>query len=245
MRFYFPNSQLLDTSTKSVKRLLLKPTLKIASMKSRRAVTRCIQRGLALALALFVVAYLTRGLIMRESYNESVSFTSKPSKTPEMLAEEMRCNRVRQRVATSLANYVQLVAPYDENLKELLKPMFPEKHLVVWSTQANAGPLLDLRSLLEPLGVDFIEHTVQHNCRQLCDCNAPSQAIEAATAALVRPNNHFRRNKATAFRTALANLSSFSRIDAFFSAYPYENQFLYFRIRFTLSYNFVLLMRMM
>ena len=131
-----------------------------------------------------------------------------------------RCERVRQRIANSLANYVSRTAPYDENFKELLKPLFPEKHLVIWSSQANAGSLLDLRALLEPLGVDFIEHTVQHNCRQLCDCRAPSPAIEEATAGLVRPNDRFEDDTAVAFRSALANLSSFSRIDAFLSAYP-------------------------
>ena len=192
---------------------LFKSTIKIALMKLWKEHTGGVRRRLALAFALFVVVYLTRSLVMREETKKEVS------KSPE----ETRCERVRQRVATSLANYVQRVAPYDDNLKELLKPMFSEKHLVVWSTQANAGPLLDLRSLLEPLGVDFIEHTVLHNCRQLCDCNAPSKRIEAATAGLENPNNPFRQNMATAFRTALANLPSFSRIDAFFSAYPYEN----------------------
>ena len=178
-----------------------------------------VQRAVAFGVALFLAAYFTRGLVLRQDTKSPV-VKPKPPEPPEKRAERERCERVRQRLGVALDYYVKRTAPYDQNLIDLLKPLFPEKHLVIWSSQANAGPLLDLRPLLEPLGVDFIEHTVQHNCRQLCDCRAPSPEIEAATAGLVRPNHRFEDDTAAAFRSALANFSNFSRIDAFFSAYP-------------------------
>ena len=191
-------------------------------MRSWNVDARHVRRGLGLIVALFVAVYLMRSLVEREhdtrvTTNMNINATTE---SPEERAEKQRCKHVRKQVATSLATFVNSIVPFDENFKELVKPLFPEKHLVIWSSQANAGPLLELRSLLEPLGVDFIEHTVQHNCRQLCDCHAPSPAIEAAAAGLVRPNDRLGDDTVAAFRTALANLSSFSRIDAFFSAYP-------------------------
>ena len=206
-------------------------------MTFRRVSSRRVRCGLALVSALVIALVLTLSVSLQLGRLELRTLTKKtvrtppppppvaretpePQDPPEKDAERERCERVRQRIAISLDYYVKRTAPYDENLKELLKPLFSEKHLVIWSSQANAGPLLDLRPLLEPLGVDFIEHTVQHNCRQLCDCRAPSPAIEAAAAGLVRPNKRFEDDTAAAFRKALANLSIFSRIDAFFSAYP-------------------------
>ena len=192
-----------------------------------RTVARRVRLGLALVVALCVAAYLTRRLMLQEDTKKRVtqqepSVPSTPM-SPETRAEIKRCERVRQRIATSLATYVQRIAPNDESFQELLKPMFPEKHLVIYSYQANAGPLLDLRSLLEPFGVDFIEHTVGRSCRQLCDCSAPSLAI-GATARLLdplyEPHGGEGAKRVAVFTTALANLSSFSRIDAFFSAYP-------------------------
>ena len=201
-------------------------------MKFRKVVSRPVRYGFALVLALVFAlsAYLQLGrLELTKSTVRTTMMTTpesretqapEPQEPPEKRAERERCERVRQRIAIGLDYYVKRTAPFDQNLIELLKPLFPEKHLIIWSSQANAGPLLDLRPLLEPLGVDFIEHTVQHNCRQLCDCRTPSPAIEAATAGLMRPNDRFEDETAAAFRKALANLSIFSRIDAFFSAYP-------------------------
>ena len=186
--------------------------------RAKRANARRVRIGLALVVVLCAAVYLMRGLVSKRV----VSQPSTPM-SPETRAEIKRCERVRQRLATSLAAYVQRIAPNDQSFQELLKPMFPEKHLVIWSSQANAGPLLDLRSLLEPLGVDFIEHTTGRTCRQLCDCGAPSPAI-AANAPLVDPSNEPNggegEKQVAAFKIALANLSSFSHIDAFFSAYP-------------------------
>lgn len=180
--------------------------------------------GLALVAALYLAAFLARSLVAPGAHNNTAKKTDTANvETPETRAEKERCERVRRRVATSLVAYLKRHYPHDEELHALATPLFREKRLVVWSTQANAGPLLDLRALLEPLGVDFIEHTVQHNCRQLCDCNAPTRAIDAVTARLFRPNDPFDPKQVTAFRAALANFQNFSRIDAFFSAYPYAN----------------------
>ena len=199
------------------------PIAPMHSWRTNRADARRVRLGLALVLALCVAAYLTRGLVLQEDTEKRVVAPEMPM-SPETRAEAKRCERVRQRIATSLADYVQRIAPNDENLQELMKPLFHERHLVIWSSQANAGPLLDLRSLLEPLGVDFIEHTLEPSCRQLCDCSAPSPAIAEATPYLVHPSyepyGNERAQKVAAFRTALARLSNFSRIDAFFSAYP-------------------------
>ena len=80
----------------------------------------------------------------------------------------VRCAKVRHRVSQGVLDYINDHG--DAELQELIKPLFHKKKLVVWSLDHHIGPISDLRSLFEPLGVEFIEHTLYHNCDLMCTC---------------------------------------------------------------------------
>ena len=59
----------------------------------------------------------------------------------------------------------------DAELKNLLNPIFKNKPLVIWSLDHHPSPLYDIRSLVEPLGVEFIEHSIYPQCQRMCSCD--------------------------------------------------------------------------
>ena len=80
----------------------------------------------------------------------------------------LRCAIVRRRVSDGVLDYIKDYG--DAELRELITPLFRKKKLVVWSLDHHIGPISDMRSLFEPLGVEFIEHTLYHNCDLMCTC---------------------------------------------------------------------------
>ena len=81
----------------------------------------------------------------------------------------VRCKEVRRRVSQGVVDYIRVYG--DAELHGLIKPLFRKKKLVVWSLDYQFGPVSDMRSLLEPLGVEFIEHTLYHSCDLMCTCD--------------------------------------------------------------------------
>lgn len=61
----------------------------------------------------------------------------------------------------------------DPELRSLLKPIFTQRPLVVWSLDFHPAPVADLRSILEPLGVYFKEYTRYNACERFCTCDEP------------------------------------------------------------------------
>ena len=85
-----------------------------------------------------------------------------------------RCDEIRRRVSWGIVEYVSWDG--DPKLKELVKPLFKKNKLVIWSIDPHPGPLDDIRSIIEPLGVEFIEHIIQERkrCHRMCVCSLSS-----------------------------------------------------------------------
>ena len=99
--------------------------------------------------------------------NSTAAFSNATSSSP---SEKMRwCAEVRRRVSWGVVDYVRRDG--DPELLELVQPMFTRKKLVVWSVDHHVGPISDIRGLIEPLGVEFIEHTIYSNCELMCTCD--------------------------------------------------------------------------
>ena len=79
-----------------------------------------------------------------------------------------RCIEVRRRISQGVIDYVR--RENDSELSALLQPIFTKKKLVVWSADHHIGPISDIRSLIEPLGVEFLEHTLYFPCERFCTC---------------------------------------------------------------------------
>lgn len=82
-----------------------------------------------------------------------------------------RCEEIRRRVSWGLVDYAEWDG--DPELMELVKPIFKKKRLVVWGLDPHPGPLDDIRSIIEPLGVEFIENIIQERdrCPRMCVCD--------------------------------------------------------------------------
>ena len=80
-----------------------------------------------------------------------------------------RCKEIRRRVSHGLEDYARRSG--DSELQALVQPIFTRKKLVVWSADHHVGPMSDLRNLFEPLGVEFLEHTLYHACDRMCTCD--------------------------------------------------------------------------
>lgn len=81
------------------------------------------------------------------------------------------CEEKKRRVSFGLLDYA--LWDNDLELNELAKPMFMKKRFVVWALDGHQGPVMDVRSIIEPLGVEFIEHTIVREsfCERMCYCN--------------------------------------------------------------------------
>ena len=67
------------------------------------------------------------------------------------------CEEMSRRLHRGLVDYASWDG--DPELKELVQPIFNKKRLVVWSIDQHWAAIADLRSFIEPLGVEFIEHS--------------------------------------------------------------------------------------
>ena len=77
----------------------------------------------------------------------------------------------------------------DPELLELVQPIFKKKRLVLWNIDYHVGPVSDVRLLLEPLGVEFIEHVFYHPCIHFCTCEHFAGMTLFEFELLTRPAN--------------------------------------------------------
>lgn len=94
-----------------------------------------------------------------------------PDYNPLLANEVTRCKEIRRRISWGIVDYANRDG--DAELIKLVKPIFVRKRLVVWSTDHHFGPISDIRSIIEPLGVEFIEHLAipPKLCRRMCNCD--------------------------------------------------------------------------
>ena len=111
----------------------------------------------------------------------------------------------------------------DIELKALLRPLFVERRLVVWSADGHVAPVSDMKSLLGPLGVEFIDMSLSAHCGIACNCDA-KQRLK-----VLRQDNmeSIQEGDIPRFYEAYRNDSEFARVDAFFVAHPMSNFELY------------------
>lgn len=128
-------------------------------------------------------------------------------------ADRARCREMRRRVREGLTDYVR--NENDTELHELMQPLFRNKSLVVWSLDHHIGPMSDLRNIFEPLGVEFIEHTLYHHCEIMCTCDQISN-----TPMFNRHNIlHIQPQLLNDFYNKYKNDKDITRTDAFVVAY--------------------------
>ena len=136
-----------------------------------------------------------------------------------------RCEEIRRRVSWGVVDYAKWDG--DPELQELIKPIFVKKRLVIWSLDHHPAPLYDIRSLVEPLGVEFIEHSVYHQCQRTCSCDDFKALTPLQHNDLLEGLN----SQETIDRIYHDPLSAsdVARADAFLSAYSYPLVELYMR----------------
>ena len=135
-----------------------------------------------------------------------------------------RCRRIKQLVAQGLLEYVLREA--DEELCALVRPLFTNRKLVIWTSDHHSAPVLDLRSMLEPLGVEFIDHTLFPSCRFYCLCDGKRnlKVLTEENVLEMGPELMERFHKAYP-----VNNSDFARVDAF-AMFHCSSQYEMFRI---------------
>ena len=80
------------------------------------------------------------------------------------------CAASRARIGDGLRAYVARERESDPELEELVRPLFTLKPLVIWTSDHHSAPVHNLRALLQPLGVRFIDHTAYFYCETTCSC---------------------------------------------------------------------------
>ena len=90
-------------------------------------------------------------------------------KSTSVNPETAHCVELRRRISNGIVEYAQ--RENNSELSSLLQPIFTKKKLVVWSADHHIGPVSDIRSLIEPLGVEFLEHTLYDPCKRFCTCD--------------------------------------------------------------------------
>lgn len=103
-------------------------------------------------------------------------------------SKDSRCDEIRRRVSWGIVEYAEWDG--DEKLRELLQPVFSKKRLVVWAIDVHPGPTDDIRSILEPLGVEFIQHLYheRQRCQRRCACHKSPKAPKVTQSDIFRPN---------------------------------------------------------
>lgn len=82
---------------------------------------------------------------------------------------DIQCKEIRRRVSRGVVEYANWDG--DDELQELLKPIFTKKRLVIWSLDHHPAPIFDVKSLVEPLGVELIDHSIYGHCQRMCSCD--------------------------------------------------------------------------
>ena len=108
----------------------------------------------------------------------------------------------------------------DPELQELVKPIFVKKRLVIWSLDHHPAPLFDIRSLVEPLGVEFIEHSLYHQCQRTCSCDDFKALSPLHHSDLLGGLNLQTIDRIYSYNDPLS-ASDVARADAFLTAYSY------------------------
>ena len=63
-----------------------------------------------------------------------------------------------------------------------VKPVFTKRPFVIWSNDYHIGPIRDLKDLLQPLGVKFIDKTLSGHCHLTSTCEHNLTIINKANA---------------------------------------------------------------
>jgi hypothetical protein len=68
-----------------------------------------------------------------------------------------------------------------------LEPLFKEKKLVIWSNDFHISPIQDLKELLRPLGVDFIDKSLSGHCHLTGTCAQDLKVLNVENAMNLDP----------------------------------------------------------
>ena len=117
------------------------------------------------------------------------STTTKSNSMNNQNRNRSRCEEVRRRVSWGLVDYANWDG--DPELKELVRPMFKKKRFVIWSLDLHPGPLDDIRSIIEPLGVEFIEKVIHepNRCDRMCVCDLSKNLPKLTLNEIHHPNS--------------------------------------------------------
>ena len=167
---------------------------------------------------------LTNSILSRIPSVDLITTTTKPPPSLSLKKLSPRCEEIRRRVSWGAVDYAQWDG--DPELQQLVLPMFKKKRLVVWSLDDHHGPISDLRSIIEPLGVEFIEHTIYHyGCHQMCTCDDEFKGMTPFDRNLIWQPDH--RLFDHVYRDSIAAVD-IGRTDAFLtaSAFPLTELFI-------------------
>lgn len=128
-------------------------------------------------------------------------------------SEATRCKEVRRLVSQGVVDYIHDFG--DDELRGLIAPIFTKKKLVVWSLDHHFAPVSDLRGIFEPLGVEFLEHTLYHNCEIMCTCDQLKNSPVFDATNIVYPDSETLRK----FYFEAENDQEFQRSDAVLVTY--------------------------
>ena len=129
----------------------------------------------------------TNGSLLTQTLTQYLSVTTQSISRPTT-RKLSRCEETRRRVSWGVVDYANW--DRDPELLKLVQPIFKKKRLVVWSVDHHPGPISDVRSIIEPLGVEFIEHTLYWNCDRFCTCDHFKGMTAFDYKWLVHPGNH-------------------------------------------------------
>ena len=122
-----------------------------------------------LILLTYVQTLSAAQISVQTSPRETIAIIPLPPLVQNITKQIDRCERIGELITKGLLEYVEREG--DKELRELVRPLFTHRKLVIWTSDHHSAPVLDLRSLLEPLGVEFIDHTLYTKCRYFCHCS--------------------------------------------------------------------------
>ena len=125
--------------------------------------------------------------LLTQTSTQYSSVTTQSSSRPTT-RKLSRCEETRRRVSWGVVDYANWDG--DPELLELVLPIFKKKRLVVWSVDHHQGPISDVRSIIEPLGVEFIEHIIYWNCDRFCTCEHLKGMTAFDSNWILHPGNH-------------------------------------------------------
>ena len=139
---------------------------------SKKLLLFCISCELLFILLVLFFLSSSNNVWLQTFFSFHVKFGTEGSLSAySFLNNRNRCREIRRRISFGVLDYATREG--DTELVQLLTPLFTERPLVVWSADHHMAPIADLRSIFEPLGVRFIEHTLYmpNRCAILCTCD--------------------------------------------------------------------------